>query len=148
MKLALLLNIFKSKDSLNKNPQDTEPLNRIIFSSRHIRSSDNTIRSDAFLPHHTRLDLSVYRVLGLSSKKIWQLVREFVEDKRIDGKLATARAELLVSDVKKHRQLTLNADGKPNFRHLNIENFPSSKSESKMIALELAAAARCFTKPR
>ena len=70
----------------------------------------------------------------------------YVEQKRRDGKKAKAIAEIRIADVRKHKMLKLNPNGIPHPRHLNIEKFPSSKPESKMIAVQMAAAAKLFIK--
>ncbi len=47
-----------------------EQLARFIYSSRHIRNSDNTVKADAFIPHpHT--ELSITRHLEATEEEIW-----------------------------------------------------------------------------
>jgi hypothetical protein len=49
---------------------ESELLARFIFSRSHIRTSDSTLKPDAFIPP-INLELSVTRHIGLSVEEIW-----------------------------------------------------------------------------
>lgn len=142
--LRRFCSFFQSKNNLPHPPSDNEPIDRVIFSSKFIKKN-NKVHSNAFIPTK-RLDLSVYRVQGLARKQVWDLVAKYIEKKRTDKKMAKAIAEIKISDVSKHKTLKLNPDGKPHFRHMNIECFPNSKSDARMIALEMAESAKLIMK--
>lgn len=58
----------------------SENLSRFIFSRNHIRSSNNTVKYAAFLPHING-ETSVFRTSGLTDNLTWDIGAE-IEKKR------------------------------------------------------------------
>ena len=81
--LRRFCNFFRSKNNLPHPPSDNEPIDRVIFFSKFIKKN-NKVSSNAFMPHKKRLDLSVYRVQGLTRKQVWNLIAKYIEKKRPD----------------------------------------------------------------
>ncbi|MBI4041328.1 MAG: hypothetical protein HY390_05635 [Deltaproteobacteria bacterium] len=127
----------------NANIEPNEPLSRFIFSSDHL-SQDGTVKGAAFNPSNKGNDLSVYRIKECKDRSIWIIGKWYVEKKRKDNKKLIARSDFNIQELK-NKKLRLNPNGKPHFRHLNIENWPD-KPASKLIATQLAAQAKTFRK--
>lgn len=115
-----------------------ELLARYVLQSSQIRSSDMTIKPDAFIPYRLR-ELSVTRHRDATVAEIWncgQLVAMQT------SKTLYGRADLVAKECLT-RQLTIEAAPLPeNPNHANICGWPADKPSQKMIAIELAAAAK------
>lgn len=114
---------------------DEECLARFILFSQWIRSSDQTVRPDAFIPYPYP-DLSVTRHINLSEEALWKIGQD-VADTR-PAKLY-GRADIYASTA---QQQHLRVDSAPvpnNPNHANITGWPTDKPAQKMIALQLAA---------
>lgn len=115
---------------------DEEQLARYITQSGQFRKSNGTVKGDLFMPHpHT--ELSVTRHKDATEEEIWSAGKE-VAAKR--GKLY-GRADILCSHCK-IESLTVSA--KPlshNPNHADIEGWPESKADKKLLAQKLAEAA-------
>jgi hypothetical protein len=117
------------------NPE--EPLSRYILKKAYYRSSDNTVKHNAFMPPSGRDDVSVYRTANLSNEDIWQIGMTYVAQKREMPLLG--RAELIAYDAIA-QGLYVKPDPVPHPRHANISGFPIDNSaKTRMIAVELAA---------
>jgi hypothetical protein len=126
------------EETMPTTVKDDEWLARFILFRKWIRSSDQTLRPDAFIPHPWP-DLSVTRNLELSPNEIW-VIGQGVADQR--GTKLLGRGDVQAS-VPRGQRLQIEAapiEGNPN--HANIAGWPSDKPAQKMIAQEIAAAAR------
>ena len=115
---------------------------RFVLHSRHIRS-DKTVKPDAFVPHPHR-DLSVTRHLSASDAEVWS-VGEKVAAKT--EKTLYGRADISVATciLQKLTAKAAPIDDNPN--HADISDWPADKSAQKLIALELAEAAKYVDRP-
>jgi hypothetical protein len=113
---------------------NTETLSRFILFSRHIRSSDETIRAEAFVPH-PREELSVNRDLKATDQETWNVGR-MVARKR--SRTLYGRGDTLAATYIS-QQLTATAaplDDNPN--HVNICKWPTGKPEQLLKAKDIA----------
>ena len=123
--------------------EDSELLARFITSSNWFRSSNQTVKQDAFIPHPYP-DLSVTRHESLSEQEIWQLGQEVA-----DARPATlhGRADIFAAAVRNNK-LTVEARPVPeNLRHACVLGWPADKPAQKILALELASVAQFVPKP-
>jgi hypothetical protein len=107
-----------------------------VFGKRKLIKSDDQVivKAKVFEPHRTRNDLSVFRITDLKlesdERSIW-FIAKFVERERQRGGNPSnlyGRADLSVSQI---REVNLDVvPSEPPPRHANIENFPSSSTES------------------
>lgn len=112
-------------------------LARFVMDARWIRSSDRTIKPDAFMPHPTFLDVSVTRHAGLTDRQIWG-AGEKIAARRFKALLGRADLE---SDIVTRQALEISQAPTPeNPNHAVISGWPADKPAQKIIALELAAA--------
>lgn len=127
---------------------DVEPdetLARFILSSRHIRSSDDTIKPDAFIPHPSN-ELSVTRHRDATDDEVWNVGRAVaeVQQRTLHGRgdvVAAAFLErglaLQAAPVIGHARLPDN----PN--HANVTGWPKDdKGRQRLLALGVAAQAK------
>ncbi len=121
---------------------DNEWLARFILFSRWVRSSDQRVRQDAFIPYPFP-DLSVTRHLGLSDAELWQL-GQAVADQR--PAVLYGRADIQALRVK-GQSLRIVPTRNPK-NHANITGWPSGKPAQKIIALELADKAHFVPRPQ
>jgi len=111
----------------------SELLARFVLFSGHIRSSDNTVKPDAFMPH-PHVELSLTRHLEATDDEIWQ------EGERV----AAARGTLHGSaDVVASAFLdeSLRVEAKPigvNPNHADATGWPPEKAEQKIKAISIA----------
>jgi hypothetical protein len=122
---------------------DSELLARFITWSKWFRSTDKTVKSDAFIPYPYP-DLSVSRHKALSEKELWEIGQTIA-----DARPATlyGRADISTEEVRKQK-LTVESRPVPeNLNHASISGWPADKPAQKIIALELAAAAQFVPKP-
>jgi hypothetical protein len=120
---------------------DSEVLVRFVLFRGWIRSSNSTVKSDAFIPHPYP-DLSVTRHIGLSVEEIWQIGQAVA-----DSRPATlyGRAEIQALHVRR-QSLRIVPTPEPK-NHANITGWPKDKPAQKIIAQELAAVAHCLPNP-
>lgn len=116
-----------------------EDVTRFIFQKAYFRSTDKTVRHNAFIPHRGSGTTSVYRIIGLTNTEIYEIGQKFVAD--LFSKPLMGRADIGVSEIVKH-ELSVTPDPTPHPRHANICNWPEDQSKQKMIAMELAADAQ------
>lgn len=123
---------------MDKIISEDEDITRFINQKSYFRSSDKTARHNAFMPNKYG-ETSVYRIIGITDFVIYEIGKKFVAEKQ--GKPLIGRADLSVSEILKCR-LKVEPETQPHPRHANICNWTRERSETKMIAIELAAAAR------
>ena len=97
-----------------------EKLTRFIRYGDHFSEVTNRVKHHAFLPKKNEVDLSVFRISGLSDTDVWTLGREHAQG---EGKPIKARADLLASNVYENN-LKVIADGQGHERHATITPFP------------------------
>jgi hypothetical protein len=116
---------------------DDERLARFVTHARQFRSSDGTVKQDAFIPH-PHLELSVTRHLQATEQEIWDVGIEIAlgQSKKLCG-----RADLLAGFC---RSESLRVEATPlerNSNHADLAGWPAAKQDQKAIALKLAASA-------
>lgn len=116
---------------------NTELISRFILDKSQIRSSDKTVKHNAFLPQRNS-QLSVYRTNGLSENEIWAIADQFVAQPR--QKAVIARADLPAAAIVE-AGLQLNPTDLPHPRHANVVGWAESSSENRLTAIKLAAKA-------
>ena len=122
---------------------DEEKLARFVLFSKWIRSSDGTVKPDAFIPHPYP-DLSVTRHIGLSDDALWRIGQAVVNKRPVT---LYGRADIKAR-IPRRQKLSVDAapeDGNAN--HANIRGWPADKPKQKSIAQQLAAAATYISKP-
>ena len=120
---------------------DDESLARFVLFQRWIRSSDNTVKPDAFVPYPYS-DLSVSRHLGLSESDIWQIGRTVASSRPAT---LYGRADIQALHVKR-QSLRIVPTPEPR-NHANVTGWPKDKPAQKIIAQELAAVAQYLPNP-
>lgn len=130
--------LFRRKRSEVMDSGDL-PLTRYIFSSREFSKNNERVKPGAFLPYPHR-KLSVFQILGLLSRDIWNIGHNLRSDKTLH-----ARADFSGSDVTNisgsrelARNIALEIDNNPE-RHGDIIGWPEEKPAQKQIAAEFAA---------
>ena len=123
---------------------DNELIARFVFSKRRVRTSDQSVKPDVFMPH-PYTDLSVTRHKGISIDKIWKhgkaVGREKAAAEKRDVPLL-GRADVRVSDVRKQNIQAVPDPIWKNWNHANLVGWPSEKPHQKMIAMEIVAKAK------
>ena len=122
-----------------KPVKSTENISRFVFSSKHIRKSDNTVKYAAFLSRVDG-DTSVFRTSGLSGEMIFEIVQNVFQDGEIER--YKGRADLKASVIFNKGLSVIPEEPPP--KHANITNWPIDESKRKEIALELAAEAQLY----
>lgn len=121
-----------------------ELLARYVLFSRHFRSSDNTVKPDAFMPH-PRVELSMTRHVQASEEELWK------EGDRIAAlRNATlyGRADVGAKVFTDQGLTVMEAPIIPeNPNHANAVGWPDEKSAQKLKALEVAEKAVYLPKP-
>jgi len=117
---------------------DDECLARFVTHARQFRSSDSTVKQDAFIPHPHQ-ELSVTRHLqAATEEEIWAIGLDVAQGQ---GKNLYGRADLIARFC---RSQSLRVDATPlnrNPNHADIAGWPNAKQDQKAIALKLAASA-------
>ena len=114
-----------------------ELLARFVLQSSHIRSSNQTVKPDAFIPHPHR-DLSVTRHLLATEMELWSVGEDVAA---VTGKSLYGRSDIQ-ADICLAQQLSVRPapiDGNSN--HADISGWPADKPAQKIIAQEIAATA-------
>lgn len=114
-----------------------EQLARFVLFSKWLRS-DETVRSEAFMPH-PHVDLSVTRHQSLSEHEIWSTGQGVAG---VRGATLYGRADIRASDALRQSLDVESAPVPNNPNHANIIGWPEQKPAQKVIALQLAAAAK------
>jgi hypothetical protein len=122
---------------------EDEQLARFILFSRWFRSSDHTVRPEAFMPH-PHVDLSVTRHIQATEGELW------AEGARIAGLRALTlygRADVRASVMTAQRLTVVAAPLPENPNHANATGYPAGKPEQKMKALLIASQAKFVVRP-
>lgn len=125
---------------------DDELLARYIFHLSYVRSSDQTVRPNAFMPPED-LKLSVTRHINFTEDDIWIVGKKVARYRNLP---LYGRADVKTEHVKKQnlevkpQPIKNNPNLGDNPNHANIIGWPPEKNARKMIALEIAKAARRF----
>jgi hypothetical protein len=110
---------------------------RFLWQSNQYTPSTYRVKPKAFQPNKADHKVSVFRVHGLRSSRIWQLADAFIRNE--DNEIR-ARAELVIRDV---RTIGLQVEPKePPIRHANITGWSSAKHEWMSQAQQVAAIAK------
>ena len=113
-----------------------EPLARFVFDKKHI-DKKMMVKPDAFLPHGSPAETSVFRTHDLNEDEIWAIGATVAEKRQPSLK---ARADILVRALL-GTPLRLVPDDNPP-RHANIVGWPDEKSDQLLLAINLAADAK------
>lgn len=130
-----------------------EKLTRFIRYGSHFSIVANRVKPDAFLPHKKKVDISVFRISGLtdseklSKNEVWEIGREYVQT---EEKPIKARADLSAAAVYDNN-LEVIPDEPPK-RHANITSFPVEKTPTdrkarRALAAKLAHASKLIMPP-
>jgi len=122
---------------LDQEVAASERLSRFIFQKTYYRSSDLSVRHNAFMPNRNG-ETSVYRTSELEDDTIYNIGKNFVAD--IINKPLLGRADIIATNVFQ-KNLQVLSIPQPHPRHANITSWPEDKSERKLIAVELASEA-------
>ena len=118
-----------------------ELLARFIIFSKHIRSSNLTVKADAFIPHPL-IELSVTRHREATEDELWH------EGERVAAlRSASGRADVTAGAFEGER---LSAAAKPipkNPNHADVIDWPADKPAQKMKAVEIASKAAFVPRP-
>lgn len=115
----------------------SELLARFVLFKKWFRRSDQTVKSDAFIPHPYP-DLSVTAHGKLTETELWRIGQDIADNRpatlygRADVKASTARNQSLYVVPK---------PTKDNPNHVHINGWPPDKAAQKSIAQQLAAEA-------
>ena len=115
-----------------------EPITRFITGKDYYRPSNGTVKHNAFMPNR-KGETSVYRTKDLADDEIFEIGRIFFAEKI--GKSLEGRADISAFEVFE-KELAIVAQPTPHPRHANIVDWPPDKSQSRLIAVELAAKAK------
>jgi len=121
----------------------SERISRYILSRRQFSRDKQRVKYAAFLPPPS-LEMSVYRTDTLKEAEIWEIGKVKVADPQ--NKTIHARGDIDATCIYA-ANLSIVPDPQPHKLHANITAWPSEKSEQKMIAIELANAAKLFLPP-
>jgi hypothetical protein len=119
---------------------DEESLARFIFQGNHIRA-DHTVKPNAFIPYPYP-NLSVTRHIGLTEEELWETGRGIANERPAT---LYGRADFRAIAVVKQSLHIVPTETPRN--HANITGWPPDKPSQKIIAQEIAAAARLVSPP-
>jgi len=128
---------------------DDELLARYILYLRYFRRTDQTVKPDAFIPPNN-LELSVTRHIHLTEDDIWGLGGKIAKFRNLPlygrADVKTVHVKMQNLEVKSQPiENDPNLGDNPN--HANVIGWPLEKNARKMIALEIANAARFIANP-
>ena len=121
-----------------------ELLARYIIYKRWIRSSNQTVKPDAFIPPENPLELSVTRHVNLTENDIWSIGRG------IAGSISRTlhgRADVENGYVMAQKLSVVPQPVPDNPNHANIVGWPLEKDVRKMCALKIARTAHFVVNP-
>src|SRR5437867_2482630 len=134
----LLHNLFAALPAtLAPNPTPDELTTRHLYQASHFVASKVRVKPHAFHPSRQDHKTSVFRITGLTEKKIWLLGDIHVA--AIVNRKILARAEVSVAHVQS-LELRVEQDEPPR-RHANIAGWASEKDRLMSQAQELAELA-------
>lgn len=113
-----------------------ETLARFVLYSGHVKTSDNSVRPDAFMPPAVG-GLSVTRHRGATDGEIWNEARRVAV---VRTRTLYGRADTSVSAyVSEGLRAVSDPDLPWNPNHTNILDWPTEKAAIKLAALEIAS---------
>jgi len=115
-----------------------EIISRFICHKNLYKSSDNTVKIAAFMPHPQYKCLSVFGVSGLCENEIFELGSRVKSDKLYGFANIDA---VSINNI----GLDIDADNNP-YRHANIIGWPEEYSEIQLKAAHMALKAKLFLK--
>lgn len=121
----------------------SETLSRFVVSRRHIRSSNDTVKADAFIPHPYE-ELSVNRDRDSSDEETWNA--GFVVAQKL-GRTLHGRADALAATFQSQQLATVAAPIPGNPNHVNVCSWPPGKPEQILKAKEIAEKAKLIRTP-
>lgn len=130
-----------NEDASLTSVTDDEVLARFVLFRGWIRTSNSTVKPDAFIPYPYP-DLSVTRHIELSEDQLWQIGQQVADQRpaRLYG-----RADIQALHVNQ-RSLRIVPTPEPK-NHANVTGWPKDKPAQKIIAQQLAAGAHYEPKP-
>jgi hypothetical protein len=111
----------------------SEIISRFLFNKKEYAATLNRVKYNAFLPASSG-ETSVYRVSTLSEEDRLSIGRTVSAQRR---KILHGRAEVSMFTISEVG-LTVVPDPRPHPLHANIINWPSEKSEQKLMAIKVA----------
>lgn len=144
---AMFRNLFskQSKNSatdhqLSADIQDDEEFTRFIFARGHFSVENKRVKPLALLPMlnklRGRLETSTHRVKGLTTAETWKLGYDHVEN-AVKGRIIKARGQGPYA-LAKSQGLSLDVNGPPYPRHVDIIGWSAEKDARLMKATEIA----------
>ena len=124
--------------------QAEELLARYILFSKHIRSSNETIKPDAFVPHPYH-ELSVTRHQHASEDEVWAIGMDVAEtiQRRLHG-----RGDITAQACLDQGLEVVAAPLENNPNHANVTRWPSGdKARQRFIAMRIAESATLVRPP-
>ena len=121
---------------------DDEILARYAMQSGHFRRSDQTAKPELFMPHPYQ-ELSLTRYLDATIEEVLAVGDDIAKNQN-PSRTLYGRADIQVIKCKVDSLRVVKAPTPKNPNHANIQGFSLNKLEQKMIALELAAAAKFY----
>lgn len=124
-----------------------EKLTRFICYGSHFSVVANRIKPVAFLPHKKSVDISVFRISGLSDSEVWEIGREYVQTEERPIK---ARADLSATVVYESNLEVILDEPPPrhaNIKPLPIEKSPTDRKARRALATKLARLSELVVVP-
>jgi len=126
-----------------------ELLARFIFSSRHIRKSNATVKPEGFIPHLAELSVTRHREAG--EREIWDAGQAIasVRERTLYGRGDVGAHVFLEKDLSVQAAPVMGHSRLPdNPNHANVTGWPKDdKARQKMLAIEIAARAKFVQSP-
>ena len=119
--------------------EDSEALSRFITFRGWFRQ-DQSLRPDGFIPHPYP-DLSVSRQKGLTVEQLWAIGNAIAALQK-PSRTLYGRADLTVGMVRAIKLSVVSQPVPENENHAAIIDWPNDKPAQKLLAQELAAAAK------
>lgn len=114
-----------------------EEITRYITQKAYFRPSNNTVKHNAFMPPKSN-QLSIYRTTGVEPKDVWVIGDQYVAALLHQDLIAKA---VLNSRIIYDCGLAIEDDPIPHERRANIIGWQTASTETRLIAMKLAAAA-------
>lgn len=119
----------------------TEIATRYIFNEKHFAATKKRVKYPAFMPRNG--ETSVFRIINLSSKKIWD-IGKYVGS--LGNRMLQARGDIAANDVFA-LELDIEPDTQKHPLHANIIGWPAFKGKIKLVAIKLADKAQLHLTP-
>jgi len=129
---------------LNNTPSQidiSEIITRFIVEGSKYARTKNSVRYSAFIPAPNG-ETSVFRVSTITLDETWE-IGEMVADQR--GKTLYGKADVGVAVIE-NTGLRVEPDTRPHPLHANIIDWPTEKSEQKLMAMKIADEAALYLK--